>query len=501
MKKAGLRLLLLLLLPLVLLSFGREAAAAGSGKIILDNKELAMPAGVKLENTKGNIMIPIRVVSENLGYDVLWEKSSRKVTLSQFGKVVELAVGSTKATSGGVAMTLKAPPKQTKDTVLVPVRFVSEQFGLQVGWDNTDKIVYLTGSLESGNEGVNNTGGSPEGGIGVGLTDPEIPYTAPEAPILAGSAAQVKGAVFGENQLMIAVTGAAKPVVTTMSNPYRIVVDYPGTEFSADFASGMNGNSTIGSQQGKLDVAGYPQVSEVRYSLFSISPPTVRFVIQMTAVSPYRVITDETSGLTTIDLNVPSNSGAAGGGYSGDGPPVIVLDAGHGGTQPGATSLTKRLEKDFNLAVILKAAALLQQESGISVVLTRADDRTLGLQGRVNAAEAVQADIFISLHANAMDSSYPGWNKINGSETYYTRSASLPLAQIMHKHLVAGTGLKDNGVRSKSLHVTRETSMPAVLLEAGYLTNAGDEASLYNEAFQDALAREIVAGIKEYLGM
>ena len=71
----------------------------------------------------------------------------------------------------------------------------------------------------------------------------------------------------------------------------------------------------------------------------------------------------------------------------------------------------------------------------------------------------------------------------------------------MHKHLVTATGFKDNGVRTKSLHVTRETSMPAVLLEVGYLSNPGNESSMFNEQLQDNLAREIVAGMKEYLGL
>jgi len=100
-----------------------------------------------------------------------------------------------------------------------------------------------------------------------------------------------------------------------------------------------------------------------------------------------------------------------------------------------------------------------------------------------------------------MPSTYPNWDKVNGSETYYSRSESIPLAEIMHKHLVAGTGFKDNGKKSKSLHVTRETKMPAVLLEAGYLTNINDEAALFSEFLQDHLAREIVAGINEYLGL
>lgn len=96
MRRVGYRTLLLLLLPLFLLSFtGREAAAAGSssGRIIMDNQELALPKGIKLENVNGSVMIPVRVVVENLGFEVLWEQQARKVTVHQDGKSIELAVG------------------------------------------------------------------------------------------------------------------------------------------------------------------------------------------------------------------------------------------------------------------------------------------------------------------------------------------------------------------------------------------------------------------------
>ncbi|KGE17762.1 N-acetylmuramoyl-L-alanine amidase family protein [Paenibacillus wynnii] len=505
MRKAGLRLLLLLLLPLLLMSFiGREASAAGSGKIILDNKELVLPSGVVLENTNGSVMIPIRVVVENLGFEVLWEQKTHKVTVRQDGRSVELAVGSKKANAGGVLLDLNTAPKQTGGTVLVPIRFVGEQFGLKVGWDNSDKTVYLTGVTPATSEGANNSDGSGYA-LDVPVNTPnETPNSTPPSGTEGNPAVtvtQVKGAIFTENRLIVASSGAVKPTVTTMNNPYRIVVDFPGTSFAADFTGGIGGISTNGGLQGKLDVTGYPQVAEVRYALFSNTPTTVRFVIQMTGSSPYQVVTDDISGLTTIDLNLPSSGVGPIGGITGGGKPIVVLDAGHGGTQPGAISVTKKMEKDFNLSVILKAASLLEQQGGVTVLLTRTDDRTLGLQDRVNIAKNANANIFVSLHANAMPSSTANWNKVNGSETYYSRNESLLLAQIMHKHLVAGTGLKDNGVRSKSLHVTRETTMPAVLLEAGYLTNSSDEASLYSEELQNNLAREIVAGIMEYLGL
>lgn len=127
--------------------------------------------------------------------------------------------------------------------------------------------------------------------------------------------------------------------------------------------------------------------------------------------------------------------------------------------------------------------------------MTRESDTYPTLQDRVKIAENANADIFISIHANS------GPATATGVETYYTRSESAGLAKVMHKHLVESSGLPDRKVRTQSLHVTRETTMPAVLLECGYLSNKNDEALLYTEEFQNNVAQGIVDGIKEYLGV
>ncbi|OBZ18705.1 hypothetical protein A8L34_03860 [Bacillus sp. FJAT-27264] len=510
----------LLFLLMMFLSLSIHAAAAagkGQGKIVLDNKELALPKGIAIENVNGSVMIPIRIVVENLGFEVLWEQTSRKVTIKQDFKSVELVVGSKTANADGVHLDLNAAPKQTGGTVLVPIRFVSEQFGLKVGWDNRSKIVYLTGGAptppvpsptpsptpSSAAPIPSATPGNLEGSIpGTVVPTPSSAASVPGSDGTLASAPQVKGAVFSENKLVVAVEGSVKPSITVMKNPARIIVDLPGAAFAPEFAGSLQqGVAGNGSPQGKLDVTGYPLVSEIRYALFSVNPSIVRFVIQTAVSQPYQLSTDEVTGLVTIDLNtqgVPWNGGGTAGNT---GKPVIVLDAGHGGSKPGAVSITGRLEKDFNLAVVRKAGALLEQDGRMTVVYTRTEDVHLELQDRVVLAEVAGASLFLSVHANSLETSFPNWNKINGSETYYSRSESLPFAQIMHKHLLAGTGFKDNGVRYKSLQVTRETRMPAVLLEAGYLTNVDNEAALYTDDLQNNLAGEIAAGIKEYLGL
>lgn len=129
-------------------------------------------------------------------------------------------------------------------------------------------------------------------------------------------------------------------------------------------------------------------------------------------------------------------------------------------------------------------------------MLTRSNDTFLELKERAAMANNLKADIFISVHANSSGSS-----SASGTETYYQREASKALANVMHKYLVQATGLSDRGVRYGNFHVIRETKMPAVLLEVGYLSNKKDEALLFTDALQNKVAASIVSGIKEYLGI
>lgn len=507
MRKACL-IVMSLLLPLLIWTgwIGESSAAAVKGKIVLDNQELTLPSGAAPENVNGSVMIPIRVVSESLGYQVKWDQKVHKVTISQDFKTIQLTVGSKLADADGVTLNLNAAPKQTGGTVLVPIRFVSEQFGLSVGWDNREKTVYLSANpismpsaapasqapQPSASQAASATP-SPSATPSTSATPASSssqasPTPTPSAGIPGTAAVQVKGAAFEANQLMIAVSGSVQPAVTSLDNPNRIVVELPSSMIAPDLGGGL--------ASGILNTTGYPLISGISYSTAPGNPTTVRFEISTTERLAYQLSVDAGTGLITVSLGTGTS-----GGSTGNGRPVVVLDAGHGGTQPGATSAAGRKEKDFNLVVIQKVGALLQNDGRVDVVYTRTQDVTLSLEGRVSIAEAAGADVFVSVHANAMPTSAKNWTQVNGSETYYSRSESLPLARVMHKHLVAGTGLKDNGIRAKSLHVTRETSMPAVLLEAGYLTNVSEAAKLYSTDFQDSLAREIAAGILEYLGL
>lgn len=303
----------------------------------------------------------------------------------------------------------------------------------------------------------------------------------------------VNGISFSENRLTIAMDGSSAPNITKMTGPDRIIIDLPNATFSDVFGSGQELDPNL---NGKLAVTDYPDVSGVRYSLYSTSPYTVRFVIDLNTSKNYSLeVSGDASKLVVVDLNAQSTEDTTTQ-PGNNGRKLVVLDAGHGAKDSGAVGVTGKYEKNFNLAVVLKAAELLKQENKIDVVLTRSDDTFLELKDRAGMANKLKADLFISVHANSSGSS-----AASGTETYYQREASKALAKVMHKYLVKATGLSDRGVRYGNFHVIRETTMPAVLLEVGYLSNKGDESLLFSETLQNNVAASMVSGIKEYLGM
>lgn len=178
---------------------------------------------------------------------------------------------------------------------------------------------------------------------------------------------------------------------------------------------------------------------------------------------------------------------------------VIVLDAGHGGTQLGGAGALRVPEKDLTLPVARRAAELLRSR-GAQVVLTREADVTLGLYERGLTAEAVRADLLVSIHANALpDGRDP--RGIRGPEVYFTHpQAQAPAAAILAAlrrtlpDLGPGSGLKPGA----DLALTRPTTQPSLLVETGYLTDPGNLRVLMDSAGRERLAQAIAAGIADF---
>lgn len=176
----------------------------------------------------------------------------------------------------------------------------------------------------------------------------------------------------------------------------------------------------------------------------------------------------------------------------------IVLDAGHGGSEQGGAGALRLPEKALVLPVTLRIAQLLRAQ-GAEVVLTRQDDRNLSLYSRTLLAETVQADVLLSIHANAIpDGKDP--RSVRGIGSYFTHEQARPLATTLQAALVAAAPeVGDDGLHpGANLALTRPTTQPSVLLELGYLTDAQNLRFLTSAAGQEAYAQAITAGLLQY---
>jgi N-acetylmuramoyl-L-alanine amidase len=177
---------------------------------------------------------------------------------------------------------------------------------------------------------------------------------------------------------------------------------------------------------------------------------------------------------------------------------VVVIDPGHGGTDPGAVGIGGLRETDITLPISLEVVRLLQQQ-GLQVYLTRADEsREVDLPPRVALAKRVQADVFVSIHANAISLSRPD---VNGVETYFAPGAvaGRELSQTILNSITRSVNIRSRGMHSARFYVIRNTPMPATLIETGFVTGAEDAPKLRDPGFQRQMAAAIAQGIIEFL--
>jgi N-acetylmuramoyl-L-alanine amidase len=215
----------------------------------------------------------------------------------------------------------------------------------------------------------------------------------------------------------------------------------------------------------------------------------------------------------------------------------IVIDAGHGGRDPGAIGKSGLKEKDVNLDIAKRLSRILKQE-GVEVILTRSSDNFVSLEKRAEIANESGADLFISIHSNANRV-----RSLNGFEVYYiscdegdskrgyktaqetrlnldkscfasdslelkailwdmiytsNRAESVELSKQLCKFMNENLGVKILGVKDANFQVLRLVHMPAVLIETGFLSNSNEEAKLKNEYYRETIAESIAEGLCEF---
>lgn len=170
----------------------------------------------------------------------------------------------------------------------------------------------------------------------------------------------------------------------------------------------------------------------------------------------------------------------------------IVLDAGHGGSDYGAIRCGIN-EKDINLDIAKRIEAILLSK-GVNVIMTRDIDTSVSLEDRTIITANKNPDIFVSIHVNS--SVKP---EILGIETHYYHQNSIELAQTVHANLISNIRTRDRGLFKSKFYVINHTTVPAILVETGFISNDCERAELVSEQRKQQTAQAIAEGILKYL--
>ena len=269
----------------------------------------------------------------------------------------------------------------------------------------------------------------------------------------------------------INVSGKVNYEVKKFSYPHRLVVDISGKEITPD--------------EVKLPKP-VGIIKEMRMGRFELDDETVtRVVFELSKYFNHNVVSENPDNKINIALaksEIQSENN------------LIVLDAGHGGFDPGAVGSNLQ-EKEVNLKIVERLESILKSH-GFKVMLTRKDDTFISLNKRVKIANNNGARIFISVHNNSSSK-----NTSNGTETFIAPNKtgdSLLLAENIQKQLIDRLELVDRGVKKEHLYVVKYTEMPAVLVEVAFLSNPREEKLLQVDGFLTEAAVAISQGIFDY---
>lgn len=183
---------------------------------------------------------------------------------------------------------------------------------------------------------------------------------------------------------------------------------------------------------------------------------TVGYIADFLVEFNGQIIPDETADVPQESSNTPISDA------------TIVIDAGHGGHDPGAVN-QDMYEKHLTLNTALKLQHRLAS-TGANIIMTRSDDQYISLSGRVSDSLNSHADVFISLHYDAVATP----NSINGTTTYYYSDSDQGLAEAVNSSLASNSPLSNNGTRVGNYYVLRNNSRPSLLLELGYMNSDTD---------------------------
>lgn len=504
---------------------------------------------------EGRTLVPLRVISEYLGASVAWDGQSKTVRVSADGRQIVLKINDSEAQVDKNTVLLDVPAMIINGRTMVPLRFAGEALMAEVSWDGelkrVDVVKQLHEIVDFSYTAVNNVpsllikGNAPLEYTVAGydgervVVDLKAKLKTPRNVLDVGDSALkrvIASELYGEganftrfvlelsegssfyifrpdqNSVAVAVTNVLSSIEINEEDGAlvaRLRTAYPAAYSYFTLGSPENGDyrlvvdiSNASLSASKPVIFDNNFVKDVRVSQFTVNPYVARVVFDLKTDLNYRVWQDGNEILAAFSSReMPSRGGEP---SSGDESPdgykdgllinkIIVVDPGHGGSDPGAVYSNVN-EKDLNLDIALRLKQLLE-ESGARVLMTRESDIYVNLYTRADIANQVGADLFVSIHNNASTNA-----STSGTMTlYYPSPEKKVLAKILQKAVVETLGLPDLGISERpNLVVTRETKMPSALVEVAFMSNQKDLALLQTEEFRQRAAEGIYKGILMY---
>jgi len=508
-------------------------------------------------------MVPVREVFEALGSSIIWHDDTCQVEIVDNGVSIFVKIGDRNTYINGELVKIEEPQPLpmligTDENVLksmVPVRFIAEKLGFQVKWDNATRTVSIYEDENDISEIIGSTVPDEEEvipeekgvfgkvtaesdnrydyiyistryGISPTVTrykDPErIVFDFPSASFLsAGATLRLDGNSVDTVRYSNHTTHARlvldiseKTQIMVMSSEKGIMIRSEKSENEAIIYDAFSKRVYFDKAY-----AGSGKAVSNGYSVTFTNLKLKNQKIEIHDGNIYEIIISNTlSGCTvTVDGSNKLRYTAEKGFYkadgnienekptlpeSDDGVKRVVIDAGHGGEDPGAVGYNSSgkavaYESHINLAVALLVGEKLEAQ-GVEVIYTRNKDKYISLKDRSDLTNESGCDLFVSIHCNSIESA-----QINGTQVYYHPASEIGtvLAENIYDKMVEMTGLAPKETQNGShLYVIRTTTCPAVLVETAFISNEKDRNYLLSKQGQETMSEAITQGIMETLG-
>lgn len=507
-------------------------------------------------------MVPVREVFEALGSKVVWHDDTCQVEIIDNGISVFVKIGDRNTYINGELVPIDMPQplpmligmdeKVLKS--MVPVRFVAEKLGFDVEWDDKTRTVLIFEDESDISEIIGDTVDDeqeimPEeyGVFGkvtansdeqydyvyistrYGISPKITRYTSPERVVF-----DFPNAAFLSSGETLALGGNCVQTVrySNHENLARLVFDI--TKNTQVMVLSTEKGIMLRAEKSENDEIIYDAFAQRVYfnkayagngktinNGYSVTFTNLKLENQKIEIHDgiiYEIIiTNASNGCTVaVDGSNKLRYTAEKGFYKSDTPvkednvkPIekpdgkytVIIDAGHGGEDPGAVGYNNAgkavaYESHINLAVALLVGEKLES-NGVEVIYTRNKDKYISLTERSELANSSECDLFVSIHCNSIEN-----GAIDGTQVYYHPASETGtiLAENIYENMVEMTGLSPKNTQNGShLYVIRTTTCPAVLVETAFISNEKDRNYLLSKSGQETMAQAITTGIMETL--